>query len=207
MYVPGHFAEHDEATIWSLVERYPFGLLVAHDDAGLHATHMPLLLDRERRTLAGHLARANPQPARSSGEAMVVISGPNAYVSPNWYPSKAADGRAVPTWNYEAVHLYGRITWHHEAAWKRAHLTALSDTFERGFARPWTLDEAPGDYIERLFKGIVGLEFAIQRIEAKRKLSQNRPADLVATVAGLRATGLAGAAAIAQSMEDLAPGA
>jgi len=203
MYVPGHFAEHDEDVVWSLIEAHPFALLVTHDAEGFHATHMPFLVDRRRRVLSGHMARANPQPQRTDGEAMVVVSGPNAYISPNWYPSKAVDGRAVPTWNYEAVHLYGRLTWQEDADWKRPHLTALSARFERGEARPWTLDEAPADYVERLFRGVVGIEFAVARIEAKRKLSQNRPADNESVIENLRRVGDAGSLAIASAMESL----
>jgi transcriptional regulator len=203
MYIPEHFAERDEEVVWSLVEAHPFALLVTHDAEGFHATHMPFLVDREQRRLAGHMARANPQPQRTDGEAMVVFSGPNAYISPNWYPSKAVDGRAVPTWNYEAVHLYGRLTWREDADWKRAHLTELSARFERDEARPWTLDEAPGDYIERLFRGVTGVEFAVERIEAKRKLSQNRPADNASVIGALRRVGDAGSLAIAQAMEKL----
>ena len=203
MYVPVHFAEHDEDIVWSLIEAHPFALLVSHDADGFHATHMPFLVDRQRRVLSAHMARANPQPQRTDGEALVVISGPNAYISPNWYPSKAIDGRAVPTWNYEAVHLYGRLTWQEDADWKRPHLTALSERFERGEAQPWTLDEAPADYIERLFRGIVGVEFAIQRIEAKRKLSQNRTADNESVIENLRRVGDTGSMAIALAMENL----
>ena len=95
MYVPGHFAEHDEDVVWSLIEAHPFALLVTHDAEGFRATHMPFLVDRRRRVLSGHMARANPQPQRTDGEAMVVVSGPNAYISPNWYPSKAVDGREI----------------------------------------------------------------------------------------------------------------
>ncbi|HET9159257.1 MAG TPA: FMN-binding negative transcriptional regulator [Caulobacteraceae bacterium] len=203
MYVPGHFAEQDEEVIWSLIESHPFALLVTHDAEGFHATHMPFLADREGRRLTGHIARANPQPARTDGEAMIVFSGPDAYVSPNWYPSKAADGRAVPTWNYEAVHLYGRLTWRDEPEWKRRHLTALSERFERDEPRPWTLAEAPADYLDKLFRGLIGLEFAVERIEAQRKLSQNRRADNDGVIAGLRRAGDAGSLAIAEAMEKL----
>jgi transcriptional regulator len=203
MYVPGPFAERDEDVIWSLIERHPFSVLVTHDAEGFHATHMPLLADRAGRRLLGHIARANPQPRRTDGRAMVVFSGPNAYVSPGWYPSKAHNGRAVPTWNYEAVHVYGRLSWRNEADWKRAHLTELSDRFERRFAEPWTLAEAPPAYVEALFEGLIGLEFEVERIEAKRKLSQNRPADFEAVIEGLRATGEAGALAVAEAMQKL----
>jgi transcriptional regulator len=203
MYVPGPFAADDEAAA-AIIAANPFAVLVTHDAEGFHATHMPFLFDRERGVLAGHMARANPQPARTDGEAMVVFSGPHAYVSPNWYPTKAVNGRAVPTWNYEAVHVYGRLTWREDEAWKRAHLTALSATFEAGQERPWRLDEAPEDYLQRLFAGLVGVELAIERIEAKPKLSHNhRHVNRAGVVVALVATGYAGAAAVAGLMRQL----
>lgn len=204
MYIPGPFSETDEAVIWALINRYPFGVLVTHGRDGVRATHMPFLVDRQGGRLAGHMAKGNPQPSDTGDEAMIVFSGPNAYVSPNWYPTKAQHGRAVPTWNYEAVHVHGRLVWHEDEAWKREHLTALSARFERDEAQPWTLDEAPVDYVQALFRGIVGLEFVVSRIEAKRKLSQNRPGvDFDGVIAGLRRTGDADAQAIAEAMEKL----
>lgn len=204
MYIPGPFNETDEPAIWAMVERAPFALLITHGPEGVQATHIPFLVDSERCLLAGHIARANPQPAVSGIEALVVFTGPNAYVSPNWYPTKARNGRAVPTWNYEAVHIHGRLSWRDEGDWKRTHLSAMSERFEGDFEQPWRLDDAPEDYVQAMFRGVIGVEIAIERIEAKRKLSQNQPEEnRLGAVAGLEATGEAGAARVAALMRDL----
>lgn len=205
MYTPGPFEETDAAAIGAMLRRAPFALLITTGAEGVQATHMPFLVDPERPLLAGHMARANPQPALSEGPALVVFSGPNAYVSPNWYPTKARNGRAVPTWNYEAVHVHGRLTWRDEDGWKREHLTAMSARFEAPFDPPWRLADAPDDYIQAMFRGIVGVEIEIQRVEAKRKLSQNQPAENFAgVIEGLEATGAAGDAQVAALMRGLA---
>ncbi len=187
MYTPPHFAEHDPDAIAALIEGARLGLLVTHGPQGLYATHLPFLHDRERNRLVGHIARANPHPARAGDDdALVVLTGPEAYVSPAWYPSKAADGRQVPTWNYEAVHLYGRLQWFDDPARLLEVVRRLSDRHERGRAEPWSVDDAPADYVERLLRGIVGVELHVTRVEAKRKMSQNKPeSDRSGVVEGL----------------------
>jgi transcriptional regulator len=120
---------------------------------------------------------------------MVIFQGVDAYVSPNWYPSKAADGRVVPTWNYEALHVHGELSWREDEAWLRANVAGLTDRFEAGQPHPWALADAPADYVARMLAQIVGLELRITRIEAKRKLSQNRSeADRQGVIAGLSAS-------------------
>jgi transcriptional regulator len=163
---------------------------VTHGADGLFASHLPLMHDRARGVLAGHLARANPHRALAGdGEALVIFQGAEAYVSPNWYPSKAIDGRAVPTWNYEAIHVYGALSWREDEAWLRANVAALANRFEADQPAPWALDHAPADYTARLLAQIVGLELRITRIEAKRKLSQNRSeADRQGVIDGLSAS-------------------
>src|SRR5580700_2136040 len=112
MYAPDAFAVTDEAQIEAALRSLRFGCLVTHDPDGLFATHMPFLYDAEARRLTGHMARANPHWRRAGEQdALAVFQGADAYISPNWYPSKAEDGRVVPTWNYEAVHIYGRLAW------------------------------------------------------------------------------------------------
>lgn len=175
MFTPPLFAEDDPEVVAAMIDHARLGLLATHGPEGLQATHLPFLHDRERGRLVGHIARANRQWQVSEGPALVVFAGPEAYVSPNWYPSKAVDGKQVPTWNYEAVHVTGAVEWFHEEARLRDVVARLSDRFEAGRPRPWALDEAPADYIDRLLRGIVGVEVAIERIEAKRKLSQNKP--------------------------------
>ncbi len=111
---------------------------------GLFASHLPFVYDAERQVLAGHLARANPHQSRSGGAvALVIFQGANAYVSPSFYPSKAKHGRVVPTWNYEAVHVRGRLTWREDPAWLRSHLNALTDRFEATRDKPWAVSDAP----------------------------------------------------------------
>jgi transcriptional regulator len=132
---------------------------------------------------------------------MAVFTGPDAYVSPGWYPSKAVHGRVVPTWNYEAVRIHGRLTWHDDPNWLHAHVAAVSARFEAGRPAPWSIDDAPADYIAGMLNGIVGVTLTIDRIEAVRKLSQNRnEADRAGVIAGLCATGRAKDAAVAALM-------
>jgi transcriptional regulator len=190
MYQPQAFAVTDPGEIEAVLQSLRFGCLVTHDPSGLTATHLPLLYDAERRALTGHVARPNPQWQRAgAAEALVIFQGVDAYVSPAWYPSKAKHGRVVPTWNYEAAHVYGRPTWIHDADWLIAHVTALTERQEQGRAEPWAVSDAPADYIRGLAAGIAGLELAIDRVEVKRKLSQNRPEpDRQGVIAGLSAS-------------------
>jgi len=190
MYSPGAFTVTDPAEIAAMMARAPLGCLITHGPEGLFATHLPLLHDAASGTLSGHLARANPHHALDAGgEALMIFSGASAYVSPNWYPSKADDGRVVPTWNYEAVHVYGALRWIEDEAWLRANVSGLTDRFEAGQTHPWRITDAPADFTGKLLTAIVGLELRITRIEAKAKLSQNRPeADRQGVISGLSAS-------------------
>jgi transcriptional regulator len=196
MYVPDAFAVTEPDEIAAMLVRAPLGCLVTHGPQGLFASHLPLL-HRDGR-LEGHLARINPHRSLDGdGEALVVFPGPDAYVSPGWYPSKAEHGRVVPTWNYETVHVYGALTWHEDRDWLLANVAALSDRFEAAQDRPWSVADAPADYVSRLAAGIVGVELRITRIEAKRKLSQNRgEADRQGVLAGLERGGETAIAAL-----------
>lgn len=187
MYAPDAFAVTDAVEVEGMLNRAPLGCLVTQGPDGLFASHLPFVHDRGSGTLAGHLARANPhRSAACDGEALVIFQGPNAYVTPSWYPSKAAHGRVVPTWNYEAVHVYGEIVWREDADWLRANVEALTRRFEAGRSIPWSVEDAPVAYVDRLIAGVVGVELRIMRVEAKRKLSQNRPqADREGVIAGL----------------------
>jgi len=203
MYMPEAFAVTDEAEGAALLERLAFGCLVTHGPDGLFASHLPFVYDPERRVLAGHLARANPHRSRAGeDEALVIFQGANAYVSPSFYPSKVKHGRVVPTWNYEAIHLRGRLSWREDPAWLRAHLNVLTDRFEASRAKPWAVADAPEDYLERMIGGIVGLEIAVEEIQAKRKLSQNRDGpDRLGVIAGLSASDSAADRAVAVAMD------
>jgi transcriptional regulator len=205
MYLPDAFAVADAAEIGDLLARAPLGCLVTHGPDGLFASHLPFVHDPEEGVLAGHLARANPHRTQAGDEeALVIFQGLNAYVSPNWYPSKADHGRVVPTWNYEMVHVYGAISWREEADWLRANVAALTRRFEADQPRPWTLEDAPAGHIDRLLKAIVGVELRITRIEAKRKLSQNRPeADREGVILGLSQSGAEQSRRMAELMREI----
>ncbi len=195
MYVPAHFAV-DEAAARELLARHGAADLVTLTDEGLVATMLPFAYvppgeGGELGALHGHVARNNPQwrlPAR--GEALVIVRGPDAYVSPSFYASKAEHGRVVPTWNYLTAHVHGEVIFHDDAAWTESVVRRLTAKHEAGSARPWSVDDAPRAYIEGQLRAIVGVELLITRIEAKAKLSQNRPAaDVAGVIAGLRERG------------------
>ncbi|MDO1558210.1 FMN-binding negative transcriptional regulator [Brevundimonas sp. 2R-24] len=190
MWTPPLFREDDPQIIDALIDQARLALLVTQGAEGLNATHLPMVRDGARGVLLGHIARPNPHWRDGATEALVVLPGPEAYVSPNWYPSKAVDGRQVPTWNYEAVHVRGRIEWFDDRDRLTEVLERLSDRHEAGQAEPWRLSDAPADYIDRLMRGIVGVEVRLEHVEAKRKLSQQKsPADRAGTIAGLEGTG------------------
>jgi transcriptional regulator len=187
MYLPDLFAITDPQEAELVLSSARLGCLITRDAEGFFGTHLPMLYDPERRLLSGHVARANPHPERSGdGEALVVFQGLDAYVTPNWYPSKFKHGRVVPTWNYEVAHVTGTLSWRPEAAWLRAHLEALTQRFERAQAKPWALSDAPEDYLQKQFAAVVGVELQVREVKVKRKLSQNRtPADRMGVAAGL----------------------
>jgi len=195
MYVPAHFREESVPVLHEAMRRIAFGTLVTWGTEGLEANHVPMLAEAEPAplgTLRGHLARGNPQwrRLRPDAQALVTFVGPDAYVAPSWYPSKGETGKAVPTWNYIAVHAYGRLEIVTDATALRAHVARLSATHEAGRVEPWSIDDAPADYVEGMLKGIVGFVLTIERMEGKWKLSQNRTeADVAGVRAGLAADG------------------
>jgi transcriptional regulator len=194
MYIPATNAEHRLDVMQDFIDANPLGALVTASADGMFATHLPLVLDRGRGAhgvLQGHLARANPHHRLPSitAEALVIFTGPDAYVTPSWYPSKAEHGKTVPTWNYIAVHASGTLRWIEDAGWLRAHLHALTGRHEAGREHPWAVDDAPADYVAQQLRAIVGLELEITRLEGKWKMSQNRPAaDIDGVVRGLAAS-------------------
>ncbi len=171
MHVPDHFREDRPEVLHQAMRQIGLATLVTRD---LDANHLPMLLDGN--VLRGHVARANPVWKSGEGAALAIFLGPHAYVSPNWYPSKAETGKAVPTWNYIAVHARGRVRWMQDADWLRANVTALSQAHESPRAQPWQVSEAPEGYIDTMLRGIVGFELAIESLTGKYKLSQNRDA-------------------------------
>jgi transcriptional regulator len=190
VYVPAHFAPEDEAVHQLLVHHGAADLITATPD-GLVATFLPFLYDRVAGTLRGHLARNNDHWRRSVlGEAMVLVRGPDSYISPAWYASKAEHGRVVPTWNYLTAHVYGRLTVHDDPAWVGDLVRRLTEKHEANRADPWSVDDAPPAFFNGQLRAIVGVQVTITRVEAKFKLSQNRPAaDVDGVIAGLRAAG------------------
>jgi transcriptional regulator len=179
MYIPDHFREARPEVLHDAIRRIGFATLVTHDASGaLEANHLPMLLDAkgERSVLRGHVARANPVWKAGEGTALAIFLGPQAYVSPNWYPSKAETGKAVPTWNYITVHAKGRIRWIQDAELLRAHVTLLSDTHEGPRPESWKVSDAPESYVEALLRAIVGFELEITQLDGKYKLTQNREA-------------------------------
>jgi transcriptional regulator len=153
----------------------------------------------------GHLALANDQwrTAQPGAQALVIVHGPQAYISPSWYESTARHGRSVPTWNYDAVHLTGTLTVHRDAGWLREMVTRLTRRYEDSRPRPWSVSDAPPEYIDGQLRGIVGVEVRVTSVEAKRKFSQNRSAaDQAGAIAGLRGEAGPGPAAIADQMAE-----
>ena len=192
MYLPNSFAERDLPTLFAFMEAHPLATLVTTSPTGLFATHLPLILDRARGsvgTLFGHVARANPHSryvTEGAPEALVIFTGPDAYITPEWYHTKQETRRVVPTWNYIAVHVYGRLQLRDDPAFLRPHLERLTRQHEHGRPTPWQVSDAPADYIDQQLKAIVGVELEIARVEGKWKMSQNRSAaDIDGVIRGL----------------------
>lgn len=198
MYVPAHFTL-DPTGVQALLGAGGAADLVTATAQGLVATLLPFVHDPdvgEHGALLGHLARNNDQWQREVlGEALVIVRGPDAYVSPSWYASTAEHGRVVPTWNYVTAHVHGRLVVHDDARWVDALVRRLTDRYEAGSVHPWSVDDAPPAFVEGQLRAVVGVEVVITRVEAKAKLSQNRPdTDVEGVIAGLRARGDAGLA-------------
>ena len=200
MYIPPSYAEPDRSVLFDFIEQQPLAILVSSTAEGSpYATHLPLVLDRAAGggggVLEGHFARANPHHrllASGTREVLVIFPGPDAYVTPEWYPAKREHGKVVPTWNYVAVHAYGSLRLRDDDAFLRAHLDALTSRHEAHRPVPWQVSDAPDAYVAQLLKAIVGFEIAITRLEGKWKMSQNRSAaDIDGVVHGLGSSGSA----------------
>lgn len=194
MYTPPAFREDDPAEIRRIIRAARLSTLVTMTGEGLMATPLPLFLDEnegEHGTLYGHLAKANPQwKSPVSADALVIFPGPDAYVTPSWYAAKQEHGKVVPTWNYVAVHAYGRPEFFDDEDRLHEAVSRLTDLYERPRDEPWAVTDAPAPFVRAQLKGIVGLRLPITRIEGKRKMSQNRSeADRAGVAAGLQATG------------------
>ncbi len=188
MYLPSHFQEIDPIVLRDAVRGLGPGELVTVGSQGLEASVVPLLIDDGSTLLTGHLARANQQWKRAdlSVPVLVIWRGPDAYISPSYYPSKREHGKVVPTWNYISVQARGTLTIHDDPTWVGQLVRSLTEWHEAQFETPWTVDDAPPEFIETQLKAIVGIEIQITSLEGKWKLSQNRPeSDIAGVISGL----------------------
>jgi len=203
MYIPAHFAP-DAALVDELLRNHGAADLVTVTERGLVATMLPFIYvppghqqtasppaAGQHGSLHGHLARNNDQwKLSAAGESLAIVRGPDAYITPGWYASKTEHGRVVPTWNYVTAHVYGRLVVHDDPVWTEDLVRRLTVKHEAYRDHPWSVDDAPRAFIEGQLRAIVGIEIEITRIEAKAKLSQNRPAaDVAGVIAGLRERG------------------
>ena len=196
MYTPRPFAI-DEALARELLRDIVVGQLVTATESGPMATLLPWVVDLDRGVLLGHVARPNPQwNTPWLGEAMVIAEGVNGYVSPSWYASKAERGRVVPTWNYVVLQVMGELVVHDDAQWVDDVVRRLTDRHEQSRSEPWSVDDAPQDYLAGQLRAIVGVEIHIGRIDASVKMSQNKSvADVTGVANGFTSDGNPAAAA------------
>lgn len=200
MYRPPANAVDTEAA-WAMLADSHAGHLVTTVGDSLDATFLPFLVDADGRRVLAHLARANPQWRTVDGaRALLIVTGADAYISPNYYATKRETGKVVPTWNYSVIHAHGTLRVHHDAEWLRDQVDRLTVHHEHGRDEPWEITDAPAEYIDRNLKAIVGIELIVERLEAKRKLSQNRSADDIAGVVAGLAHGNAQERAVADDM-------
>lgn len=209
MYIPKHFAEPRVDVLHQLIRTRPLSTLVTLSSSGLNANHVPLHLSPEPSpfgTLRGHVARANPiwNDINDKIEVLAIFHGPDVYVTPSWYPTKAETGKVVPTWNYAVAHAYGTLRVVDDPTWLRGHLVELTAHNEASFSEPWQLDDAPPDFIEKLIGAVVGIEIVITRLVGKWKTSQNQPTqNQGGVVRGLRASGVSDAIEMAALVESI----
>ncbi len=208
MYVPKHFDEPRIDVLHALMRERPLATLVMLTGRGLEANHIPLLVDAQPGpfgTLYGHVARGNAlwRDATAGVDVLAVFSGPEAYITPSWYPGKQVDGKVVPTWNYAVAHAKGALRVHDDPAWLRAHLERLVAANEASFPAPWKVGDAPDEFIAKMVGAVVGIEIPIRALTGKWKMSQNRTAeDRVAVAAGLRTRGSEEASRVADLVEE-----
>jgi transcriptional regulator len=182
MYVPEHFSQDELPKLHEAMQKAGLCTLVTSNSSGLIASHIPILLTPHAGpygTLYGHIAKANNQwqSINQEIEALVIFSGSDAYISPGWYATKKTTGKVVPTWNYVAIHAYGKIQFFDDADRLLKLVTRLTSLHESDRATPWAVTDAPEDFIQGMLKGIVGFELPISKLQGKWTLSQNQPAE------------------------------
>nr|WP_297462017.1 FMN-binding negative transcriptional regulator [uncultured Halomonas sp.] len=182
MYLPEHFNETRPAALHALIRHHPFATLVTLGAEGLDADHLPFVLDAdgsEHGRLRGHIARANAlwKSVENEADVLAVFQGPQAYITPSWYPAKREHGKVVPTWNYGVVHAHGRIRFIDDADWLYRLVNDLTNAHETGRDTAWQVQDAPAEYIAKMSRAIVGVEITITRLLGKWKASQHKPED------------------------------
>lgn len=180
MYQPTHFIESRPEVLHALVQNHPLATLVTLSAKGMDANHIPLVLRQGadgRTSLVGHVARANPiwEETDLSVPVLAIFQGPQHYISPGWYATKAEHGKVVPTWNYAVVHAKGLLRVHDDAAWIRSQMQQITTQQEAPMARPWAIDDAPRDYTDKMISAVVGIEIVVDEWVGKWKVSQNQP--------------------------------
>ena len=182
MYIPIHFNEARDSEIENIVASFPLAVVVAHGADGLLANHIPLLLETDddgNRSLIRHIAKANEmhEIIAPSRDVLAIFHAEDAYISPNWYPSKAEHHKVVPTWNYQIVHFHGKITFSDDVKFLRSVVGKLTSLFEQRVNgdKSWKMRDAPRDFMDAQIASIIGLKISVSRCEAKSKMSQNRP--------------------------------
>jgi transcriptional regulator len=195
MYIPKHFSETNTDLLHDVMCTYPLATLVSITSSGIDANHLPLYFTKKEGvsdTLSGHVAKANPicHEMADGSEVLAIFHGPQAYITPSWYPSKAKTDMVVPTWNYVVVHARGTLKVIEDAKWLRTHLDLLTASQEAGLNKPWQLDDAPADFTGKLINAIAGIEIDISTLSGKWKVSQNQTIEnQQGVIKGLRENG------------------
>jgi len=179
MHIPSKFKQKNDSQLKNIIKEYSFATLVTYSQSGIDATHLPVILrDIEGKdVIQAHIAKANKlwQSVKSGSKVLLIFNGPNCYISPNYYPTKKDSGKAVPTWNYVAVHVKGNISFIHDEQWLRNMIDNLTNMHESNQEIPWSISDAPDSYIKKMLSAIVGIEISIDSIDGQWKLSQNQP--------------------------------
>ena len=190
MYIPRHFKASDEVAR-EFLSHIESGHVVSNSEKGLISTLIPLIYNQETHAFLGHIAKQNDQASLATNQEALLISVLNeTYISPNWYASKAEHHKVVPTWDYMLIHAYGELVIHNDADWILKQVTRLTNRFEKDQPKPWSIEQAPSDYVEGQIRAIVGIELKLSRIEVSFKMSQNKSeTDLDGVIAGLTKAG------------------
>ena len=209
MYLPEYFRENEIPVLHEAIRKCRLATLVTLNAGAIVASHIPMMLDPEpapNGTIHCHLARANSQwrDVAPDTEALAIFQGPDAYITPSWYAAKRETGKVVPTWNYVAIHAYGRVRFFDDAERLRGLVTRLTELHDGERPAPWAVADAPAGYIDAMLKAIVGVELPISRLEGKWKMNQNRrESDIEGVIEGLKASERAGDRAVADVMAAL----